>query len=229
MCSQIISCLTHIPQRLHAEPWWNEAFQIINSSKPVRDFTVQHGVALWLLYQREVIFKLGNVYPGAYTNTSQVTPGRAWFQGIRFRIFSLHGNSFLKFTCLRQHLPWRSHSALHLLAHCLLPQMGFPHCTEEKHTSPWPGILTVVHRLIRKSGQGPIQNSGIAKCPSPCYPFHPRKICKHKNVRFSIRWLPKFWGKQKDSILSHCLLLVIAMRTQYRRFNLWNLISQESV
>ena len=63
-----------------------------------------------------------------------------WFKRIRFQILSLHGNSFLKFFCLR-HLSGRSHAHAKVLVHHPLPQMGFTHFMKRKQTFHRPGTL----------------------------------------------------------------------------------------
>lgn len=40
--------------------------KLVTSAKFIRDLTVHCGVALKLMYHSEVIFKLGDVYPGIH-------------------------------------------------------------------------------------------------------------------------------------------------------------------
>lgn len=63
-----------------------------------------------------------------------------WFKGIRFQILSLHGNSLLKFFCLR-HLSGRSYAHVNVLVRHPLPQMGLTHLMKRKHTFHRPGTL----------------------------------------------------------------------------------------
>lgn len=150
------------------------------------------------------------------------------WEGIRFQILSLHGNSLLKFFCLR-HLSGRSYAHTLMCLSATLLQMGLTHLM--KRNIPSTDLERYCDGCPARWKIWVMGPSKILWCwrsllcstiPSPVSPtillrkiWISNKIFFYFTINFSLPVISVFFFSLKGPILIHCLLLI--MINKYRK------------